>query len=278
MHLIITHKSPDLDASTACWLITRYLPGWNEAEYGFVPAGESWEGKDPDIDPQIIHVDTGLGKFDHHNTDAYISASLLVFKYLKKNGHIPDRDLIALERMIDYVNASDHFFEVSFPEADNDRYEFNFSVYIETVRANFQDDHKILEFMFPNLDLILQDFKNKVRAEKDISEGFVFQSKFGKCLAVESANEVVVKLAQKKGFIAVIRKHPIKGYFSIKTLPSPKYNLTPLYEWLVKMDKKANWYLHPSKNMLLNGSSKKPDMVASQLPINKVVEIMRKME
>ncbi|NTU46312.1 hypothetical protein HGA88_01670 [Candidatus Roizmanbacteria bacterium] len=275
MKLIVTHTSPDLDAATASWLIRRFLPGWSEAEHSFVFSGSTLEDKDPDENPDIIHVDTGGGKFDHHQTSAYVSATHLVFKYLLTQKTFKEETEHALERMVAYVNASDHFFEVSFPDPDNDRYDFNFSIYSENIKPTIKEDHAILEFMFTNLDIIFQTFRAKVIAEKEMKEGFVFTSKYGKTLAVESSNEVVTKLAQKKGFTAVIRKHPVKGNLSIKTIPSTEYDLTPFYEKLIKEDTIGTWYLHVSKNMLLNGSTRNPAMVPSPLSLARVVEILK---
>ena len=40
MKVVVTHSSPDLDAITSVWLIKRFLPGWEDANIQFVPAGE----------------------------------------------------------------------------------------------------------------------------------------------------------------------------------------------------------------------------------------------
>jgi nanoRNase/pAp phosphatase (c-di-AMP/oligoRNAs hydrolase) len=66
MKILVTHFSPDLDAISSCWLIKRYLPDWHTASIKFVPAGQTFENKPVDSVSNIIHVDTGLGRFDHH--------------------------------------------------------------------------------------------------------------------------------------------------------------------------------------------------------------------
>lgn len=40
--------------------------GASDAELDFVPAGSTWHDPAPDANPQIIHVDTGGGRYDHH--------------------------------------------------------------------------------------------------------------------------------------------------------------------------------------------------------------------
>ncbi|OGK31123.1 hypothetical protein A3F29_03840 [Candidatus Roizmanbacteria bacterium RIFCSPHIGHO2_12_FULL_33_9] len=129
--------------------------------------------------------------------------------------------------------------------------------------------------MFKVLDATLIVFKNKVRAEKELQEAFTFKSKWGRTLAIESQNEETIKLAQKKGFQMVIRKDPKLGFLRIKTIPSEKLDLTPLYEVLKTKDPEADWFLHISKNMLLNGSSKNENAKPSKLPLNKVIDIVR---
>jgi hypothetical protein len=59
------------------------MPGWKSAEFKFVQAGETLDNLPPDNNPEIIHVDTGFGKFDHHQTDKETCASKLVFEYLE---------------------------------------------------------------------------------------------------------------------------------------------------------------------------------------------------
>ncbi len=85
--LIVTHMSPDLDAISSSWLIKRYLPEWESADHDFVPAGQTLNGMQPDSDPNVIHVDTGLGRFDHHQLSEKSSATKRVFDYLTESGY-----------------------------------------------------------------------------------------------------------------------------------------------------------------------------------------------
>ena len=84
MKTIVTHIGPDLDAITSIWLAKTFLPAWEEASLAFVPAGSTLEGKPPDDNPEILHVDTGFGRFDHHQTNADTCASILVYEEIKK--------------------------------------------------------------------------------------------------------------------------------------------------------------------------------------------------
>ena len=52
-------------------------------------------------------------------------------------------------------------------------------------------------------------------------------------------------------------------------------DLTPVYEQLKKRDPDATWFLHVSKRMLLNGSSKNPKMRGSKLALRGVIEVLK---
>ncbi|MFH1826836.1 MAG: chromate resistance protein ChrB domain-containing protein [bacterium] len=276
MKTIVTHISVDLDAISSAWLIKRYIQGWEDAVLKFVNAGETLDGKAPDENPDVIHVDTGLGKFDHHQQkDMKMSATKKVFNYLNKNDLIRKGDIEALSRMADFITTTDNFQEVYFPEPDADIYDFGIHQIVTGLRPIVEEDEERCELMFKILDAILMLFKNKVRAEHELKEAYTFKSKWGETLAIESQNEETIKLAQKKGFEMVIRKDPKLGFIRIKTIPSDKLDLTPLYEKLTQEDKEADWFLHISKNMLLNGSVKKPKTKASRLSLNKVIAIVR---
>lgn len=276
MKYLVTHQSVDIDAVTACWLVKRFLSGWEDAELTFVPAGSTLDNEPADSKPSVIHADTGLGKFDHHQTDEYTSATKRVFKFLLYENHIKPKIQKALERLINVVNGLDHFGEVYFPEASADRYDFLLSQIIEGLKTPLKDDKKITETGFILLDAILQILKNKVNAEEAIKSGFVFFSKWGKAIALESKNEEAIKVGLKSGFALVLKKNPDKGNARIKTLPDPKLDLTPLYEEIKKHDKRGTWFLHVSKNMLLNSSSKNPNFIPTSLSLQKLIEIIKR--
>ena len=278
MKTIVAHLSVDLDAISSAWLVRRYMPGWEDAQLKFVSAGETLNGMKPDSDPDIIHVDTGLGQFDHHQKrDVHMSAAKKVFLHLSKNNFLKEHDEEPLARMTDLIADIDNFQEVFYPQPDADIYDFAIQQVITGLRPIIEDDAQRCEIMFKILDATLIVFKNKVRAEKELNEAFTFTSKWGKTFAIESQNEETIKLAQKKGYEMVIRKDPKFGFLRIKTIPSEKLDLTPLYEVLKTTDPEADWFLHISKNMLLNGSTKNEDARPSKLPLNKVIYIVRKL-
>ncbi|MDH7476176.1 MAG: hypothetical protein QHH09_01755 [Microgenomates group bacterium] len=276
MKILVTHISPDLDAIAACWLIQKFLPGWKKATIKFVPAGETLDNQPVDSNLEIIHVDTGLGKFDHHQTTKKTSATKLVFEYLVNHQFIKPDLKEPLERIVFYINETDHFQEAYFPDPTADYYDFCLHQLVDSLRFQLYDNLQLIDTIKLLLDAELTLFKNKVKAEKEIKKGFVFQSKFGQSIAMETANEEAVKLALKMGYHLVIKKDPVKGHARLKTLPEKKYDLTPVYEKIKSLDKKGSWFLHISKHMLLNGSAKNPRHVATPLSLKKLIEITKK--
>jgi len=275
MKTIVTHLSPDLDAIASVWLIKKYLPNWNDAQVKFVPSGTTLDNQSPDSDKDVIHVDTGLGKFDHHQTNDYTSATKLVYKYLMGRDYIDEKEIKPLEKIIEYVNSTDHFAEVFYSDPEADRYDFMVRQLVDGLKVINRDEAKLMEIIFLLLESALIVFKNKVNAEEEINRGFVFKSYLGRSLALESKNEEAVKLALKKGFTLVIRRHPEVGFTRIKTIPEKKYSLRPIYEKILEVDKKGSWFFHISGHMLLNGSSGNPKLIPTTLSINKIIEIVK---
>ena len=275
MKTIVTHLSPDLDAIASVWLIKKYLPNWNDAQVKFVPSGTTLDNQSPDSDKDVIHVDTGLGKFDHHQTNDYTSATKLVYKYLMGRDYIDEKEIKPLEKIIEYVNSTDHFAEVFYSDPEADRYDFMIRQLVDGLKVINRDEAKLMEIIFLLLESALIVFKNKVNAEEEINQGFVFKSYLGRSLAIESKNEEAVKLALKKGFTLVIRRHPEVGFTRIKTIPDKKYNLRPIYEKILEVDKKGSWFFHISGHMLLNGSSGNPKLIPTTLSLNKIIEIVK---
>lgn len=304
MKIIVTHTSPDWDAITSVWLLKRFLPGWEEAKVEFVPAGErvrnsgfriqNLELKDPIEkikDNEIIHVDTGLGPLDHHQTsDDTVCAASLTWNYIKRhnaqltmdNEKVNDRSE-AIERIVKVVTDVDHFKEVFWPEPNADYQEFGLFGVLEGLKIQKPDqDDAYMDFSVQCLDALLHNFENRIWAEKEIKEnGKFFETRYGKGFAIETINDSVLKLAQKMGYMIVIRKDPRKGYVRIKARPTEIKNgknnidLTLAYEQLKKMDPDATWYLHVSKKMLLNGTPKNPKMVPTKLSLQEIIKVVK---
>ncbi|MFA9288513.1 MAG: hypothetical protein ACEQSA_01395 [Weeksellaceae bacterium] len=275
MKTLVTHMSPDLDAIASSWLIVRYLPDWESPDHAFVPAGKTLNNAPPDEDDDIIHVDTGMGKFDHHQFKERLSATKRVFDYLAEEGHVKEKDLEAIERMVMFITEIDNFGEVHFPDPTDIRYTFSLHEFLYPLRGLLSSDQELVSMTFLMLDGILFTVKNNIQAEEDVKAGMIFKTKMGKTLVMETKNESAMKFALKSGFELVARRDPNNGTIRIKTQPNEKYDLTKLHEKIMKVDGKASWFLHASGNMLLNGSSKAPDVVPSSLSLKELVAILK---
>ncbi len=276
MKIIVSHLSPDIDSIGSIWLIKKFLPGWKNADLKFVNAGKTLDNNPPDINPNIIHVDTGFGQFDHHQTSENTCATKKVFQFLLKNKHIKNKDRQPLEKMVEEINNFDHFGEVNFPQPDS--YFYNFlitSILDSSIKSIIKDDEKIVNLFLPLLDGIYDIFKKQIDSEKDINNGFIFNSYWGKTIVLSSSNEESLKLALKKGYQLVARKNPEKGFIRIKLTPNSKKTLKKLHQKIIQLDKNATWFYHVSGKMLLNSSSKNPNFVPSNLTLKQLIEIIK---
>ena len=271
---IVTHVSPDQDAASSVWLVHRFLKGWETADVLFVPAGTTLNNEDPDADENIMHVDTGMGKFDHHQTNEETCAAELVFKHLAHEKLLDKETKAALERMVAVICDEDHFKEIYRDQPDNDVYDFMPSAIRNGAHSIFDNDHQIVEFLEQIFDCILQAMIYKIRAEKELAKGFEYETAWGKTLAIETDNRETSSLAQKKGFNMVISKSK-NGQVRIKTRPDVQKDLQDMYDMVLKKDPNATWFYHVSGHMLLNGSSKNPDMVPSKLSLRELISMTK---
>lgn len=268
---------PDLDAVTSSWMVRRFIPGWSDAEMKFVPAGQTLNGMNPDADENITHVDTGRGRFDHHQFSEKLSASLILYNYIEHHDLAHGTTKKALKRLAQFANVIDNFGEMYFPDPTADVYDLGIAPLIDSLAAQLNDDNKLIEMSCTLLDASLSLLKNKVEGEEELSKGIEFISPAGKSIGLDTVNEEAVKIAQKKGYQLVVKKDPVKGFVRIKVPPDSPYELTRLYEILKSEDPKADWFLHASLHMLLNGSSKNPSMKPSVLSLQQVIDIIKKL-
>ena len=278
MFTIVTHHTPDLDAICAVWLLKRFLPNWQGARVEFVSAGKTLRDEIVDSDPHVWHVDTGFGRLDHHQSDADTCAAKKVYEFLQtevSHGQIWNDESLA--RMAEIVNFIDHFKEAQLPQANNDYHVFHASQIIDGLKVLFPDDDlKILEHGFVILDAVYKVMQEKVWAEEIIeTDGITFESQWGKAIAFETINDAVLKITQKMGYVVAVRKDPHKKYIRIKGTPGTNVDFTQVYEILQKKDPQATWFLHSSKKILLNGTTKNPDMRPTKLTLAEIIKVLK---
>jgi hypothetical protein len=299
MKIIVTHTSPDWDAIGSVWILRKFLPGWENAKVEFVPAGtrraksiaHSAEREDDPVEvigeDEIVHVDTGMGPLDHHQTsDQSVSGAGRCWTYVQETvptigEQMQQEKKDAVSRLIKFIVDTDHFKEVFWPDAASDIYDTTILGLLEGLKFEKpEQDDFYLSFGIACLDALLHTFENKIWAEKDIKEnGIPFDTRWGKGMGFHTINDTVLKLAQKMGYRLVVRKDPRKGYVRIKARPTAEgekdIDLTLVYEKLSKIDPEATWYLHVSKKMLLNGTTKNPDMRPSKLTLEQIIDVLK---
>jgi len=285
--LIVTHHAPDLDAISSVWLLKRFdSQRYANAKVAFVNPGDtiSLEEAEKEFNCQlheITHVDTGLGEFDHHQTEKAsreICAATLVFDYLKQIRPEITDDLALIE-MIKIIVDVDHFGEIYWPEAKENRFVFTLHELIhghESIEPH--DDDSQLHFGMKALDCAYAEMTNRLKAEEIISnKGIEFSIKEGKCLGLETQNDESIKLAQVKGYVLAVRKDSEFGHLRIKVRPDAQLDLEKLYRAIVVIDPKATWFYHASGKMLLNGSIKHRNQIASSLSLKSVIRLIEKL-
>lgn len=271
--IIVTHHRPDLDALVSIWLLKRFDEGFEEAQVNFVPAGETFRGAPADDDSDVIHVDTGLGQFDHHQKKSFSCAASLCFSQISKKGKVESFDKKVLKRMIAQVTEIDNGREISWPEPTSDRYAFMLHNFIFVS----SDDQASLEMALVSLDRIFQHLKNVVRAEEEIKKkGKEFETRWGKALGVRTSNDQVLTVGEKLGYVLVVKQDPQTGHTRIFARWDGKVDLRKAYTALKKADKWGTFYLHPSRCLILNGSRNNPRMVPTKLSLEKIMQIIGK--
>jgi len=271
MKTIVTHFAPDLDAIAAIWLLKTFTEEWKEAAIAFVPAGKTLGGMVVDSNPDIAHVDTGFGQFDHHQTADDTCAAHKVYQYLGKHD-------VALERLVHMVNDVDHFREVFFPNPTSDFWDMSLGAIIDGMQITMINDPLgMIDSAMDCLDGAYKMLQNKVWAEKEIQEKAIqFDTSLGRAFGIETVNREVVHYGQKMGYVLVVRKDPKIGSAQIKSIPREDIDLTLMHASVVKLDPDATWFLHPSHHMLLNGSAKNPDMKPTTLTLTELIDAVKK--
>jgi len=282
---IVTHINPDLDAIFSVWLLKRFLPasprgepGWQEAEIEFCPSGSTFNHELVDSNPEVLHVDVGGGKLDHHQTNEFLSAAKLSFDYLleeRKGEKLSPLEEQALKLMVEVVNEVDNARELTWEEIKKPRYEFYLHELFWGLRGLGASDLETVQYGLKSLDAILHNFKNRLKAQEEIKEGQEFETIWGKVLALETGNEAVLREGEKEGYCLVVKKDPKEGGVRIYALPSSKVDLQKDYDFLKAKDKGGEWFLHSSHKILLNESRTKP-MKPTKLSLEEIIEVLKK--
>lgn len=282
--LIVTHHAPDLDAITACWLLKKFdTQHFADAHVAFVSPGNTISQQELDDlaekPDDVVYVDTGLGKFDHHQPERAVEricATSLVYDHLLET-HPELKEDEALQAIVELTNQIDHFEEVHWPEAQSPRHLFMIQ---ELIRGHeYTDPHNDdsqLHFGFQCLENAYASLTQHFKALEIIRQkGYELEIEGGKALVLLTRNDDTIKVAQKQGYLLVARKDPKLGHIRIKVRPDAPFNLDELEKKILAADRKGTWFYHGSGKMLLNGSLKNPSQVPSPLTYEQLIVLIR---
>ena len=263
MKLLVTHRAPDIDALTSVWILKRFDPEhFADAKIAFVDAGKTIDEKEVArlgfSMNEVIHTDTGNGEFDHHQADRAhqrVCAASLTYDYVSNINTSSAQDW-ALQQIVEYVLVDDHFEDFFFEDASSARNLFAFRgiLHGEEIQGLHTDETQIT-FGFRCLDSIYASLKERKKAIDEVTNGEIFETKWGRSLGMETSNQAAVRFAQLQGFNLVIQKDPRRGGVNIKAAPRPELDLTQLYEKIVSVDTIGNWFFHNGLHMIINNSS-----------------------
>jgi hypothetical protein len=283
-NLIVTHHAPDLDAVGAVWMLKRFdAQHYAVAHLAFVNPGEKITLEEAEEIGfqlhEVTHVDTGLGKFDHHqpeHANPNTCATSLTYDHALEV-HPELKEDKALQIIAKFVTEIDHFGEIYWDDANSPRYAFMIHELIRGLEfSDPHNDESQVHFGMTCLDSVYATLTQQIKAEEIIAtKGEKFEIKAGQAIAVETRNDDTIKIAQKMGFVIAVRKDPKMGNIRIKVRPDAEMDLQLLHEKITATDHKGTWFYHNSGKMLINGSRKHRNQTPSPLTLDEVVTMIK---
>jgi hypothetical protein len=243
-------------------------------EIDFVRADDKQIDKDNN---DLVYVDVGLGKFDHHQINKHISASKLCWDYIqeirsnKKLGLLEEK---TITRLVEVVTQIDNADDLSWLEAKDDRFQFYLHNLIDGWHESSLSDMEVVEEGFKMLDAILINLKSKFKAEEELIKAAAFETKWGKGIGLETGNRHFLNLVIVLGYQVAFIKNPENGGVRIHARPDSKVDLTEIYKKVKKLDPQSDWFLHSSKKLLLNTASV-AQMKPTKLTLKEIIEVLK---
>ncbi|HWQ12848.1 MAG TPA: hypothetical protein VNL77_08610 [Roseiflexaceae bacterium] len=260
---IVGHLAPDLDCLTAIWILVRF-GGASGAELQFVPAGATLAGRPPDADPQVVHVDTGGGRFDHHRPGAQATCAADLVRRA-----VAPRDA-ALARMVAQVCRLDN---ATAPPGDQGC--FGVGALVSGYTLLFPErPHQVAQAMLPNLDAWYEHEARQLRLEAAFERRLEFETRWGLGIAMESADGGSSRLAYGRGAVLYAYRDG-NGWMGVAAQARSQVDLSPVYRALRHKDAGADWYLHPNRRLLLCGTAKAPPRTPSRLSLEELVRVIQ---
>lgn len=259
--VIVAHLAPDLDCIAAIWILKRF-GGAADALVCCVPAGTTLNHQPVDSDPCIVHVDTGNGRYDHHQRNVRtLSAAELV----RRNVAAYDG---ALERIIRQVTSFDN-------ATATERQGSDLTMLADSFNLLYPDDpNRVVELMLPNLDAWYAHEQHQIQLNESFANRIEFHSPWGRGVAMQSPFGGSSALAFRGGAVLYTYREELHGWMGVAAQARSNADLTSLADQLVVVDAGAQWYLHPSKRLLLCGTAKAPVTQTSRLSLREMVTVI----
>ncbi len=267
-YLAVTHEMPDTDAMVCLWFIKHLIaaPAGRDMDWRFVRSGERL----PIVDGtgfNVIHVDTGFGKFDQHSLQMERGSSFQLlaehFGYADEPGI---RELVELTRATDNVEKVDpcslHYFFKGLRGT------------VKTEDGTKPDWDVILHHVFVALSSLHShhcmvakgddNFKAKAKVE-ELRNGVklcvnLFQDIHQEA-AFRAGVNVVVWCKKKKGKMLVgvqsdgLRLGNLCAAFRLAEAQARNINLTASeINQLGTLERQPTWFAHRSNKLILAGS------------------------
>lgn len=272
MKILVTHINPHLDDILAIWLFRKFHTEFKEAKLEFLSAakeGVTFEGKQVDSDPEVIHFGIGRGKFDEHKGDIGQSAGSLVWQEIKAGGLAPkDRielgayeELVAWNNLIDTGQAPSYEFS-----------EFSVQALIRPLDSKPETSKKAIELGEEILDRILNVLKRKQQSVLDWEKRQEFETKFGKTVAVSSETVDRAFCKRQEGDLFIIYN---PKYKSVQYFTPGDTNLEPIYQKAKSLDPEATWYFHQSRHIIICGSHSAPGSQPTKLSFEELIDLVK---
>lgn len=283
---VVTHVRPDFDAWLSYWLIVKFMPGARDAELIFVPAGTQWTERD---DETVVHVDTGLGKFDQHGKCLVRSCSaLLVAEAL---GIAEDPRLSALLELATVVDNAEEVEATSIVK----QFRAYPAVFVDP-KTRQPDWNVVKERVFQALDIVYDQESNREAARKEFEKGsrqritlnglrlvLLDDRPHLRGPAFEAGADVAVWFlprGQNRFYVGVVANNRTLKlhldyvayclrWWEANTAGITVENDDELYNHGT-VGPAGKWFLHDSGNIILYGSNTHP------LPENECTRLMRK--
>lgn len=269
MKTLVTHVRPHLDDICALWLLKRNLAEYKEAVLSFISADP--KGVKLEEGPDTVHIGVGRGRYDEHKGDIGECATTLVFKDVAPK-ITDDVARAALERIVGWVRKEDLGQLATIPYR-----EFAVPALLEGAYEPLnKNNDRLTEFGFGLLDALFAKQKSEVRLEREWENRREFDSRFGRAVALVTAERGADALAYGRGFPIIVIANPSGTYLTVRADAKSDIDLTSVAEAVRAEEPEVDWYLHHSKKMLISGGERAPAVSPrSKLSIEQIIAFLQ---